>query len=131
MEGLLPQIIDAPRDINACRQYIEAALEYADGSHSFEDICELVVKGGLQFWPGPNSVIITEIIEYPKFRVLNFFLAGGNLSELEVMYPAVEAWGQAQGCSRAVFTGRKGWERTFLARKDWLPTLVVYEKKFA
>lgn len=118
------------RDIQQCRTYIEAALEYADGSHSFEDICALVEAGGLQFWPGPNSVIITEIIEYPRYRVLVFFLAGGNLTELERMYPAVEAWGQAQGCDRAVFTGRKGWERTFMARKNWAPIQVVYEKRF-
>lgn len=116
------------RDIREYKTYIESALEYADQSHSFDDICDLVEKGLLQFWPGPNSAILTEIIAYPRYRVLNFFLAGGTLSELEVMYSAIESWGAAQGCDRAVLTGRKGWERTFLARKGWNPTLVVYEK---
>lgn len=115
-------------DLEGAKPYIERALEHADGSHSYQDIRDLVEKGLLQFWPGPASVVVTEIIAYPKYRVLNFFLAGGNLSELEVMYPAIEAWGAAQGCDRAVLTGRKGWERTFLARKNWQPTLVVYEK---
>lgn len=120
------------RDISQFRGYIESALEYADGSHSFENIRDLVAEGRLQLWTGPNSVVVTEIVEYPNYRVLVFFLAGGgpnSLPELETMYPAIEAWGRAQGCDRAVLTGRRGWERTFIARQGWQPIQVVYEKR--
>jgi hypothetical protein len=116
-------------DIDGARPYIEAALHYAKGSHTFEDVAAEVSAGTMQFWPGLSSVIITEIIAYPRFRVLNFFIAGGNRTELETMYPAVEAWGKKMGCARASMLARKGWERTFLVTKEgWDPTLVAFEK---
>lgn len=116
-------------DIQQARQYIEGALVYAKGSHTFDDVVAEVEAGGLQFWPGIGSAILTEIIEYPQYRVLNFFLAGGNRAELEAMYPLIEAWGRTQGCTRAAMLGRKGWERTFLTQKEgWTQTLVAYEK---
>jgi hypothetical protein len=118
-------------DLERFRDYIEEALDHADGSHSFEDVKAAVDEGQLFFWSGPNSVIITEIIEYPQYKTLHFFIAGGKLAELEAMYPLVEEWGRTQGCDRATLAGRKGWERSFLTqRENWLPKLVVYEKKF-
>lgn len=118
-------------DISVYRRYIESALRYADYSHTFGDICEMVDRGQLHFWPGPNSVIITEFLEYPSYRALNFFLAGGDIRELEAMYIPLEKFARAAGCDRVVMTGRKGWERSFLTKKEgWTPKLVVYEKKF-
>lgn len=115
-------------DISAHRKYIEAALEYAGGTHAVEDIQAGINAGSLQFWPGPNSAIVTEIIEYPRQRALNFFLAGGTLPELEVMVPHIEQWGRERGCTIAVFTGRPGWERTFLKNGGWRSKLAVFEK---
>jgi hypothetical protein len=116
-------------DLERARPYIQAALRYAKGSHTFEDVVAEVGAGRMQCWTGVSSAIITEIIEYPQYRVLNFFLAGGNRSELETMYPPIERWGVAMGCKRAAMLGRKGWERTFLTQKEgWHSTLVAYEK---
>lgn len=117
-------------DLEAHRGEIEGALQYAGGTHTFEDIRAGVEAGSLQYWPGVRSVIITEIIQYPQKRALNFFLAGGDLAELEEMYPVIETWGREKGCDVAVMTARKGWERSFLTRKErWQPTLVVFEKQ--
>lgn len=114
------------------REYIERALEHAGGSHTFADVEQAVAEGRLQFWPGPHSVVLTEIIEYPQGLVLNYFIAGGGgpnpLAELEAMVPQIEAWGRERGCKRATFIGRKGWGRTFLTRTGWRPTLEVFEK---
>lgn len=115
-------------DISAHRSYIEAALKYADGSHTFEDVRDLVAQDRMHFWPGPNSAIVTEILEYPQYKVLNFFLAGGTLTELEQMTPHILAWGKEQGCKKATFLGRRGWERTFLTATGWTqPNMVVLE----
>lgn len=116
-------------DISVHRCYIEAALKYADGSHMFEDVAAAVAAGRMQYWPGPSSAIITEILDYPQYKALNFFLAGGNLPELERMTPLILEWGKAQGCKKALFAGRRGWERTFLTRSGWgVSDLVVLEK---
>ena len=116
--------------LEEARPLIEAALEYAGGTHTFEDIRQLVDEGRLVFWPGPHSAVITEIIQFPQKRTLNFFLAGGNLAELEAMYPALEQWGRDQGCADAMSTCRRGWERTFLVhREGWESKLVVLTKE--
>lgn len=115
-------------DIRGYEKQITNALEYAAHTYSFDDVCHSVSEGRLQFWPGPNSAIITEILEYPQYRALNYFLAGGVLPELQAMLPGVEEWARLQGCKRAILAGRKGWERTFLVEKGYVPELVVFGK---
>ena len=117
--------------LEGSRHLVEKALDYSGGTHTFEDVCQMVSEGRLQYWPGPNSVVITEIIEYPRKRTLHFFIAAGNIAELEVMYPPIEQWGREQGCNSASLTGRKGWERSFLTRREgWNdPKLVVMTKE--
>lgn len=115
--------------LEQARPHIEAALGYSTGTHTFGDVVRMVDEGRLQFWPGPHSAIVTEIIEYPQQRTLHYFLAGGNLAEIERMLPEIEAWGRAQGCTAASLTGRKGWERTFLKREGWTSSLVVMTKE--
>lgn len=114
------------------RCYIEEALAYAGGSHTVDDVLGLIATGHAQFWPGERSVIITEIIQLPQKRVLNFFLAGGepnSLDELARLEPIACAWGHAQGCSSATFCGRPGWQRSFVADAGWTKSkLVVLEK---
>lgn len=110
------------------RKQIEDALDYAGGTYTFEDVRLEVADAKRQFWPGPNSAIVTGIIDYPRRRVLEFFLAGGDMKELEAMVPGICEWGRAQGCVSASFAGRKGWARTFLTKSGWLPSLVVFEK---
>ena len=95
-------------DLEGARPHIEAALSYSGGTHTFEDVVAGVSAGRLQFWPGPNSAVITEIQEYPQKRTLHFFLAGGNLAELEVMLPMISEWGREQGCTAMSLTGRRG-----------------------
>jgi hypothetical protein len=115
--------------LNRFRKQVEAALEYAGESHRFEDVVEQVAAGQLQFWPGPASLIVTEIIEHPRNKVLHFFLAAGIQSELAAMAPLILEWGKLKGCSKAAMLGRKGWQRSFLADTGWITSdLVIMEK---
>lgn len=120
--------MEAPLTLAEARPHIEAALTYAGGTHLYEDIAEMVADGRLQFWPGPHSAIVTEIIEYPRCRSLHFFLAGGRIEELRLMLPPILAWGKAHGCSHATLTGRKGWTRSFLVDEGWHDSLVMMTK---
>jgi hypothetical protein len=110
------------------RRQIEDALVYSGHSHTYDDVLAMVEAGKAQAWFGATSIIITEIVLEPQFKVLNYFLAGGNLAELEAMLPLVEAWGREHGCKKATLVGRKGWERTFLKRQGWTNGLVVLDK---
>lgn len=118
----------APDDISAFRRYIEGALAFSGGTHTFDDIRDGVAAGTLQFWPGAESVVITQILTHPRKQELHFFLAGGNLASLEKMYPHILAWGKSIGCHSATMIGRKGWERTVLVSKGgWQQKQVCLE----
>ena len=72
MEGLR-------EEMERCREWIEAALEHGGGTHDFDDIYEAVSSGYMQFWPADDACAVTEVITYPKKKVLHIFLAGGTL----------------------------------------------------
>ena len=115
-------------DLERLRHHVEAALEYSGGTHGIEDIAEGIKTGRFQLWPADNSVIVTEIIVYPRLKNLHFFLAGGDLDELRLMQPLVESWGQSMGCTRVSLAGRKGWEKTFLKDRGYKPKWFVLSK---
>ncbi|WP_374576122.1 hypothetical protein [Phenylobacterium sp.] len=95
-----------------CSHWIAAALEHARGAYALEDVLEIVRLGDARFWAGRQAAMVTEIHEYPRVRALHFWLAGGDLAELrDHLRPMAEAWGRAQGCTRATIIGRKGWAR--------------------
>ena len=122
-------MIDLFSELNRCRKWIEDALEYSGGTHTFDDIAGGVLEGRFHLWYGENSAIVTEIVVYPQLKDLHFFLAGGNLDELRQMTPAIEAWGKSAGCSRVSLAGRKGWERTFLKQDGYEPQWFILSKE--
>jgi hypothetical protein len=115
-------------DLERLRHHVEAALEYSGGTHGIEDIAEGLKSGRFQLWPADNSVIVTEIIVYPRLKNLHFFLAGGDLDEIRLMQPLVESWGKSMGCTRVSLAGRKGWEKTFLKDRGYKPKWFVLSK---
>lgn len=115
-------------DLQRLRHHVEAALEYSGGTHGIEDIAEGLKKGRFQLWPADDSVVVTEIIVYPRLKNLHFFLAGGDLDELRLMRPLIEQWGKSMGCTRVSLAGREGWSKTFLRDEGYKPKWFVLSK---
>ena len=111
------------------RHHVEAALEYSGGTHHFGDVQEMVMQNKLQVWPAINSVVLTEIIVYPRLKNLHYFLAGGDLDELSRMRPMIESWGKSIGCTRVSLAGRRGWAKTFLKDEGYSPQWTVLAKE--
>ena len=110
--------------------HIENALQYAGGTHSVEDVFLGVAAGDFQFWPGEDSVIVTEIVDYPQKTTLHYFLAGGNLVELEQMADEIEKWAKEnKDIDSITLTGRRGWTRSFLREKGYGMTSVSMSKE--
>lgn len=114
--------------IDQYREMIEAALVYSGGTHTFEDVRELVATGRAQLWPAPRGVAITEIIVYPRKRVLHIFLAAGEMDQLTDMIESAEQWGRTQGCTSLTMAGRFGWQRV-LDKHGFKPVLVTMERE--
>lgn len=114
-------------DWERCEHWIAAALEHDGGFYDIENIKALVLNGEVHFWPGEKSAAVTQWFFMPKAKVLNLWLAGGDLRELVgKMFPAAEQWARERGATRIMLIGRKGWERVF-RRYDfhWLSTVLV------
>lgn len=95
-----------------CRKFIEPSIPFTYGTHTIEDIEREIAAGRLQFTPGENSAVVTEILNYPRLRAVNFFLVGGDMKEIvEVMEPEVVARAKILGCTRVAQHGRPGWGR--------------------
>lgn len=121
--------VDAVRTLTDSRDLIEAALVYAGGTHTYDDVITSVEKGEAQFWPGPRSCVITEVEDHPSRRILVMFLAAGSQVELMAMEPGIIAWGKEQGCTQTRLVGRKGWGKSFLAETGWRDSgLIIMEK---
>lgn len=107
-------------DVAERNTHLARALSYSGETHEVADVLEGVHEGRFQMWTGEHSVMVTEVEQYPKGKVLHFFLAGGTMDELSVMFPFVRQWGKDQGCVKATLTGRKGWARSFLTKhRGW------------
>jgi len=107
---------------------LEAALLRSGGSHILADVQAAVDQGLLQLWETEDSSIVTEILETPRQRVLNVFLAGGTQDGLEELAPTIRDWARAHGCGKAQFLGRPGFQRVpWLARSGWKPVGVMME----
>ena len=116
------------QEFERCKPYIEAALEYTGGTHDIIDIYEGLYKGTMQLWPAEKSCLVTEIINYPKMKVLNIFLGGGDLTEILSMHEDVIRWAKDQNCTALNMTGRFGWKKP-LAKHGWQPMHSSYVKE--
>lgn len=116
-------------EFERCSPYIQAALKYSGGTHDLDDVRREIEQDRLQFWPGVNSAVVTEIQLYPKLKACNFFLAGGNMEELRGMCQRIEQWSKSIGCTRMLISGRMGWVRTFLTKDGYKLTWAVLAKE--
>ncbi len=110
-------------------QALERALAYAGGSHTLADLEAGIAAGNCQLWEGEDSAIVTELKQTPQQKILLFWLAAGNMTELRGMAMGINEWGRSLKCVKAQLIGRRGWERSPLVRFDgWKPISIVMEK---
>lgn len=94
-----------------CKGWLQPAVD-AQGLYDMAYIEAEIEAGRMHFWPGKNSVAVTEFQTFPKAKVLNVFAVGGRkgfaLHELTMeLEPALVAWGRANGCKKIIGYGVK------------------------
>lgn len=92
-------------------EFIEPALDRAGNTHGKEDLWQLIESGGAQLWTMPKAAIVTEVVTYPKFKALRFWLIGGDLEQVKMIEPTICVWGKSVGCTVGEGIGRRGWAR--------------------
>lgn len=109
------------------QEHIKRALAY-QATHDIEDVERMVADGEAQLWLGEKSSAVTEIVAFPRVKVLHLWLCGGDLREItEVMLPKAEAFAREQGCNRLTTAGRIGWDRV-MSRHGFTPAASICAK---
>ena len=85
-------------ELERCKDWIEAALEYSGGTHEWSDIVEGIHSLRYQFWPAERGCAVTEIIVFPRKKIFHVFLAGGEMDQIVDMNDSAAHFAKAQGC---------------------------------
>lgn len=97
------------------REAIEEALSHGGTTHSFDDVCALVVRGQVKLRTFGSSFIISEVIDFPREKHYHLWLCGGVLEEVLSMQETMNREAAAEGCTHITVHGRQGWARTLKA----------------
>jgi hypothetical protein len=102
------------------------AIEYNGNEVVLNDVLEGIHKGEFLVVNGQLSTIVLEPVEFPSGkRVMNFFLAGGDLDELRELEQNICRLAKQDGYTSMSIFGRKGW----LRRLDGYKAKAVYMEK--
>lgn len=96
-----------------CRPWLQAALDRDIGTHTLDDVWQLLVTGPVQLWPTPNAAMVTMIEQYPRRKLLRGWLSGGDLEEIQAHEPVIRAFAEREGCDGVMISGRRGWAKAF------------------
>jgi hypothetical protein len=89
----------------------EKALAQGGGTHSIADVLDRIGEGKACCWTNGDSVVVTEVLMFPRLRAVNYWIIAGKLHECTALQPDIDAWAISEGCSVATATGRMGWLR--------------------
>lgn len=97
-----------------CR--IETALAMGGDVMTFGDLIEQVGIGRCQLWMDDDSAVATELIIYPRKRVLNMFMVAGSLKAVMKWQPKIEEFAHQHRVDMWIASGSPGWQR--IGRRD-------------
>lgn len=99
-----------PQDWTELQGPLKAALAASGGRYTPRDVFDQVVHQNAQWWPGEASVVVTRMYQDGKDLVLHFWLAGGELEEIQSMVSYITERAHIErGATVARISGRRGW----------------------
>ena len=112
-------IIQVPeKDLHIIWNEVEPLIKKAlDDRYTTDDILQGLIKNSFQLFISWNnkveSAVVTEVAQYPRKKILRYFLAGGNNLNnwLEPIQETIEKFAKHNNCNSIEVAGRKGWAR--------------------
>lgn len=106
---------------------LEKAIKLT-GTHDVADVIDAVLRDEARIFANDTGMIVAEVEEYPKGRVLNYWVAAGDMDGVLGLLPEVAEWGKSEGCSLQRMAGRRGWKKV-LTRLGWDEREVTMHKE--
>lgn len=126
--GQAQEKMDILGRLKYCRNWIESALEYSGGTHDYMNIVDGVLSGHMQLWMGESGCAVTEIMVYPKRKILHVFLAAGDMEQILDFEESAIEFGKMNGCDGMSIAGRPGWQK-ILGKRGWDVAFVNLSKE--
>lgn len=105
-------------ELTRCRPWIEAALFYGSGHHTFDDIAAGCYAGKFHLFAKPAACAVLEINQFPRAREMHIFLAGGDMAQFRDSAAELDELARQFEATALTMAGRKGWARV-LDQMGW------------
>lgn len=96
---------------DAARPLLQSALDRANGEYLLDDILEGVLDERLQLWTAPGFAGVTEVLNYPRRRVVLVHLCAGELDAIRAAEGQLTRFAQIVGADAIRILGRRGWAK--------------------
>ena len=103
---------------------IEKALSFGLGTHTVNDVFDLIKSGQMQIFYTEESAVVTEIKQAPRKKYMCIFLVAGKLDGLKRLQYEVIQFAKDQGCDFISGGGRLGWSK--VATEGWKKRWVLH-----
>lgn len=109
------------------RARFERALRWGGSTHTVEDVVRLVKSGRAKWWDNGEGCIVTELLRFPQYAAVNFWLISGELRACLALEDEILEDALREGAEIAMATGRAGWGRV-AAPTGWRPHMHTFWK---
>lgn len=104
-----------------CWPWMEAAMRRGMPggilTHNLEDIIQMVLGGDAQLWTSPDGVMVTYVSNFPRCRIVQVWLLGGDFEQVTSQHEAaLIEWSKSIGAALLYVQGRRGWLRKLASR---------------
>ena len=104
-------------------------LERLGGLYTLNDILTAIAEGRMQSFVEGNSWAVTQVVSFPRAKVLEVFAAIGDLDDLRILHDRILDFAAEEGIGVIRAYGRKGWLPD-ASRRGWKvkARFFVYQK---
>lgn len=92
-------------------QWVKDAIAHNQGDENALDVLIAIARGHYGLWVDPHFAAVTQVVNYPRQRVLTILYIGGDLSKIVPLFDEAKSWCRANKIDVLRTFGRAGWER--------------------
>ena len=108
---------------------MEKALQMGGDIHTLEDIGAALECGDMQSHSEGDTWVITQVVDYPKKRVLDIVYVVGSVEGALLTEKSLIEWAKNMGVDRMTAIGREGWEQLLTDNPGWKKAGTLFVKE--
>lgn len=105
---------------------LQKAIDFGGGEISIEELVEETRAGRMQCWWSDQACVFTKVVLRGTGKVLNIYLAAGELDACLALLPRMIRFGSDEGCKVVLVHGREGWTKP-LEQLGWKRKYITWE----